>query len=95
MFDGKLGYSDPIEWMTLIQIHRNGIIGKPSDAEGATQRYYYLNNMNAFINTMIVLMELSVVNNWQVVMDMYIQITNSHYYRIFLLLFIFVRLLLY
>ena len=45
--------------------------------------------MNSWLNSMIVLMELSVVNNWQVVMNMYVQMAGSNYYRLFFVAFYF------
>lgn len=51
--------------------------------------YYFLNNMNSFVSTIIVLLELSVVNNWQIIMDMYIEMTDNAYNRLFFIVFYF------
>eukprot|EP01084_Bolivina_argentea_P061116 111708_1 len=90
-FDGLLGYDQIMTEMSKYSVDdpKYTYWYNHLDSENATQRYYYLNNMNTFINTMIVLMELSVVNNWQVVMAMYIQMSDNHYNRIFFIAFYF------
>merc|ERR1712228_280513 len=91
LFDGKLGRDQITNEMSKYETNSSEWIYwyNHLDDDDATHRYYYLNNMNSFLNTIIVLMELSVVNNWQVIMQMYVSMMHNHYYRIFFVAFYF------
>eukprot|EP01083_Nonionella_stella_P014243 40062_1 len=56
---------------------------------GVIDTYYYLNNMNDFFHSMVTLMELAVVNNWQVISGTFIAITDNDYYRVYFIVFYF------
>ncbi|XP_044763143.1 two pore calcium channel protein 1-like [Coccinella septempunctata] len=48
--------------------------------------YYYLNNFSDLLSSAVTLFELTVVNNWFIVMDAYASVTNP-YSRLFFMLF--------
>ncbi|CAG9815106.1 unnamed protein product [Phaedon cochleariae] len=56
--------------------------------------YYYLNNFNNLIISGITLFELTVVNNWFIVMDAYASVTNKFSRLYFMLFYLFTMVVL-
>eukprot|EP00494_Astrolonche_serrata_P028222 UN28487 len=46
--------------------------------------WYYENNMNTFDNTLVVMLELTVVNNWHIISDMYVRLSSGWSWYFFL-----------
>ena len=61
---------------------------------GVINTYYYLNNMNDFFHSMVTLMELAIVNNWQVVSGTFIAMKQNDYYRVYFIVFYFFAVIL-
>ncbi|XP_066153922.1 two pore channel protein 1-like isoform X1 [Euwallacea fornicatus] len=49
--------------------------------------YYYLNNFSNLLGSGVTLFELTVVNNWFIIMDAYAIVSNSPYSRMFFMVF--------
>ena len=51
---------------------------------------YYLNNFNDLGNGFVTLFSLMVVNNWQLISQVFVDITGSNYTRIYFVLFFYI-----
>ncbi|KAL1502412.1 hypothetical protein ABEB36_007557 [Hypothenemus hampei] len=49
--------------------------------------YYYLNNFNNLLSSGVTLFELTVVNNWFIIMDAYAAVSKAPYSRMFFMIF--------
>lgn len=59
----------------------------PGNDSGSPLGYYYLNSFQDLMTTGVTLFELTVVNNWFVMMDAYASVTHNQYSRIYFMLF--------
>ena len=50
-------------------------------------RFYYVNNFDNILRSMVTLFELTVVNNWFIIMEGFAKVTGSEWRRIFFMTF--------
>lgn len=62
--------------------------------KGVLESFYFLNNFNDFMHSMVTLMELSIVNNWQVISQTFIAMKDNDYYRVYFIAFYFFAVIL-
>lgn len=58
-----------------------------SNSSNSGLSYYYLNNFQNLLVSGVTLFELTVVNNWFIIMDAYAFVSNSPYSRVYFMLF--------
>ncbi|XP_071448178.1 two pore calcium channel protein 1-like [Hetaerina americana] len=71
----------------------SGIGVNSSTGVGAALGYYHLNNFGDLTSSAVTLFELTVVNNWFVIMEGYVAASNSQWSRIYFMIFYLVTMI--
>ncbi len=81
-------------FFSLLGMHLYGGLLNEKKSLGEINPLYVYNNFNDMFSGIVTLFELTIVNNWQVNVDVYIKITGTNYVKVYFITWYFLSVTL-